>query len=295
MNAIRVVAYAKVNLSLEVLGKRPDGFHEVRSVMQSISLADELLMEKALEFTVECSVPELSGEGNLAASAAEALMERHFVEGGARIRVNKGIPIASGLGGASADAAAVLLGLSALYDMKLQPSDLQIVATKLGADVPFFLAGGAALVKGRGHLVYPLPDASPRWLVLLVPSHSVEGKTATLYRKLTPESWSTGERTERLAEAISHSQTIPVALLGNVFEGVASSVFPGMDRYREAMLAAGCPSVHLSGAGSAIFSMFESETEAHSVASHLTAQGFTPLVARTLASRVASPVPTPAE
>ena len=236
---VRVVAFAKVNLCLEVLGKRNDGFHEVRSIMQSIDVADELTIEEASDLTVSCDLPELAGEENLAMRAATALLERYSHDGGARITIRKGIPVASGMGGASADAAAALVGLVNLWGMKVQPSDLQIVAADLGSDVPFFLTGGTTIVKGRGHIVYPLSTTPLLWLVLVVPPHSVERKTAALYRRLTPEDWSGGERVDRLAEAITEGRGVSPVLVSNVFERVAVSVFPALIGYREAMLAAG--------------------------------------------------------
>lgn len=292
---MKVLAHAKLNLSLEVLGRRRDGYHEVTSIIQSIALADEITIEAAQDFSLECDVPTLSGEANLAMRAARKIMDRHPRGGGARIQIRKEIPVAAGLGGGSSDAAAVIVGLAVLYGMKLQPTDLQVIAADLGSDVPFFLTGGTAIVKGRGQLVYPLPDVATHWAVLIFPPHSVESKTATLYRKLTPEMWSSGERTNTLAEAISSGRAEWTSLLGNVFEQVADSVFPSMAGHREEMLAAGCSSVHLTGAGPALFSLFASEAEARSSASRLTATGHSPIVTPTLPAHQAAPslVPIP--
>lgn len=291
--SVSVTAYAKVNLALEVLGKRNDGFHEVRSIIQSVSLADQLSIEDAPELSVDCDLPELSGEGNLVMRAARSLLDRVGADRGVRITIRKGIPVASGLGGASADAAATLTGLEGLWNLKLQPSDLQIVAAALGSDVPFFLSGGTAIVRGRGHLVYPLPSSSRLWLVILVPPHSVEQKTAAIYRRLTPESWSTGDRVERMALALSSGSTFPHVQMGNAFDQVASETFQSLPGYREAMLNAGCPTVQLSGAGPTLFSLFEAETDARAAASRLAAHGFHPLVARTLSAPEARPIAVP--
>jgi len=290
MSAVQVAAYAKVNLSLEVLGKRADGFHEVRSVMQSISLADELVMEDASRLTVECELPELAGEGNLVMAAAQALRDRMPKRCGAKITLRKGIPVASGLGGASSDAAAALIGLARLWGLALPGGDVAAIAASLGSDVPFFLIGGTAMVRGRGELVEPLPDAQPLWLALLVPGHTLAAKTAALYQRLSAGAWSSGEQTDCLAEAISGQRKLYDGLLSNAFETVAGDVFPAIAAYQEALQDAGASAVHLSGAGPALFSLFDSEASAASVARRVALKGFKPFVARSLAAVEACPV-----
>ena len=291
MSGLRVLAHAKVNLSLEVLGKRPDGFHEVRSVMQSIGLADELTFDRASKLTLECNVRRLAGEENLVMRAARLLQKVAGCRCGARISLRKSIPEAAGLGGASSDAAASLVGLSCLWGLGTPEAELERLAADLGSDVPFFLKGGTALVKGRGEVVLPLPDAAPRWLVLVAPMHSLARKTATLYGLLSSESWSSGERTARLVDAITKGCPVDEGLLGNIFESVAGDLFPDLACCRAAMLDAGAPAVHLSGAGPALFSLFPSEDSARAVAGRLTRQGLRPWVVRTLAAREARPCP----
>jgi 4-diphosphocytidyl-2-C-methyl-D-erythritol kinase len=282
--AVRVTAYAKVNLSLEVLGKRSDGFHEIRSVMQSISLADELVIEECGRLTLECDVAELSGDDNLVTRAARLLSKNVGREAAARLRLSKGIPVASGLGGASADAAAALVGLARLWDIEISHGQMSALAASLGSDVPFFLNGGTALIRGRGEVVESLPDAPSFWLVLVVPEHSLAGKTAALYSRLTSKNWSTGQRTEEMARAISRGLALPLQMAGNVFEDVAEEIFPGLRLIHESMSDAGCAAVHLSGAGPALFSLFESESAAATVAHRLESIGLLPRVARTLTS-----------
>ncbi|MHB0869347.1 MAG: 4-(cytidine 5'-diphospho)-2-C-methyl-D-erythritol kinase [Chloroflexota bacterium] len=291
MKAIRVATYAKVNLSLEVLGKRPDGFHEVSTVMQSISLADDLEMERADSLSLICRPPSLEGEDNLVLRAARALRQLHEDAPGARILLEKGIPVAGGLGGASCDAAAALVGLARLWGLEPPAERLRELAARLGSDVPFFLSGGTALAGGRGERIDPLPDAAPRSLVLLVPSHSLAAKTAELYRRLTPDSWSDGERTARLARAIADGNPLEDGLLGNSFEGVADGVFPGLADLRRAMLEAGAPAVHLSGSGPALFALLPDDAAAGEVARRLRSSGHRPLLARTLAAEEARPRP----
>ena len=291
---VRVMAFGKVNLCLEVLGKRQDGFHEVRTVMQSIGLADEVVLEEAETLSVESDLPELAGEDNLALRAARALVEQTHYPSGVRIGLRKGIPVAAGMGGASADAAATLVGLTLLWRLAIGPPELFSIASAIGSDVPFFLTGGTALATGRGERITPLPDLVPTWLVVLVPSHSLVAKTAELYRRLKPQLWSGGERTDRLADAIRRRERPATPLLTNCFEPVAEEVFPRLGDYRDALLSAGADSVHLSGAGPALFGLFESEAAAGMVAGTLAGRGFSPLVTRTLPAVDARPQPQPA-
>ncbi len=291
MKGVEVTAHAKVNLSLEVLGKRSDGFHDVLTVMQSISLSDRLQIEEGENLSLLCEPASLEGEDNLVLRAARALLESSAGAGGARILLSKGIPVAGGLGGASSDAAAALVGLARLWGLDISSSDLARLAGRLGSDVPFFLTGGTALARGRGEIIEPLPDVEPRWLVLLVPAHSLESKTAQLYRHLRPDCWSSGVRTGRLAEAIARGRPLEEGMLGNSFEGVADQLFPELAGYREAMLAAGANAVHLSGAGPALFSLLDFETVASAVARRLASAGYHPLVARTLSAADARPHP----
>ncbi len=289
MRRVRVTAYAKVNLSLEVLGKRPDRFHEVRTVMQSISLGDELTMEESEDLSLECETPGLEGEDNLVQRAARALREARGASRGARIVLTKGIPVAGGLGGASVDAAATLVGLARLWGWDISRGELQDLAARLGSDVPFFLSGGTVMASGRGEIVELLPDVAPSWLVLLVPSHSLAAKTAELYRRMTPDCWSSGERTDRLAAGIRRGEPIQEELLTNSFEMVAGQLFPSLADHRKALLEAGATSVHLSGAGPAVFALFQTEPAAALVAERLSRAGHQPLLARTLRAEEARP------
>ena len=291
MSRVRVDAHAKVNLSLEVLRRRPDGFHEIRSVMQSIDLSDRLLVGPSDALRLECDLQHLQGEGNLVLRAARALQEATQTRLGAEILLRKGIPVAAGLGGASSDAAAVLVALVRLWRLPLRRRDLVAMAASLGSDVPFFLMGGTALVSSRGEQVTPLPDAPTRWVVLLAPPHSLAAKTAELYRRLGPECWSSGERTARLAEVISRAGRLDQGLLGNTFERVAERVFPDLAEHRRAMREAGASDVHLSGSGPTLFSLFATEAEARAVAARLAAGRRRPMVARTLTAAEAAPNP----
>jgi len=160
---VRGLAYAKINLTLEVTGKRPDGYHELVSIMQTISVADELSLSRASDLTLDCDQPELAGEDNLVLRAARLL------GAGGHFELRKRIPVAAGLGGGSSDAALALRLLDTVHHLHLTPEQLLDAAAKLGSDVPFFLHGGTALIEGRGERVRPLADLPQHWLVLVNP------------------------------------------------------------------------------------------------------------------------------
>lgn len=292
--ALDVKAWGKLNLSLEVLGRRPDGFHEVATVMQSISLSDDLTLEPADGLTLECGDPSLAGGDNLVMKAALALKARTGTPLGARITLRKGLPAAAGLGGASADAAATLVGLAALWRVDLSREQMAALAAELGSDVPFFLGGGTALATGRGELLRQLRDGPVRWFVVLVPEHDIQGKTAALYRRLTVEDWSGGQRTHRLADAIDRGLPWGEDSLGNCFEPAAERVFPTLAGCGAALRNAGGWQTHLSGAGPALFSLHRSRDEAEGVAIHLAEMGYTPYLLQSLSSAAARPTPVPA-
>ena len=194
MTIERVVARApaKINWTLEVLGKREDGYHEVRTELQTIDLCDTVMLTHAdsieLEITGDCAaLADEPVEDNLAYRAAALLMDRCGYAGGVRIALEKRIPVAAGLGGGSSDAAAVLRGLRALWQLDLTDDDLIRTAADLGSDVPFFVFGGRARATGRGEQIQPLPDAPPQEIVIGVPPGRPAGKTARMYAALRAE------------------------------------------------------------------------------------------------------------
>ncbi len=164
--AISLEAHAKVNLTLEILGKRADGYHNIVSIMQTIELHDVLDLFPSKEVTLECDEPALGGDSNLALKAAMALKQAAETDDGVRIRLGKKTPVAAGVGGGSSDAAATLRGLNRLWNLNWPVERLQELAIQLGSDVPFFLYGGAALVQGKGENVVPLPAPKIDWLPL---------------------------------------------------------------------------------------------------------------------------------
>jgi 4-diphosphocytidyl-2-C-methyl-D-erythritol kinase len=251
---LTIKAPAKINLTLEVLGKRPDGFHEIRSVLQTIDLYDTLHIEKWQGFTFQCPLPAWSAEKSLL-SRVLSLLPVDF-KGGATIKIEKNIPLMSGLGGDSSDAAALLKGLNELYELNISDDNLHKIAKELGSDVAFFLKGGTALAEGRGEKFTPLPPLKKFWLVLLFPDITVEpGKTTKMYAALKPSSFSNGARTAQLVKVIKNGQPIERGLLGNAFEDIILDVYPDLSYYIRGCIRQGIP-VHLAGAGPTLFAIF---------------------------------------
>ena len=265
---ITTPAHAKINRSLEVIRRRDDGYHDITTILQTISLADAITLAPANGLTVQCDTPGLSDENNLAWQAAVALAEHAGIPPHARIDIVKRIPIAAGLGGGSADAAAVLRGLNRLWQLHLPPSELAAIAAAIGMDVPFLVAGGAALATGRGDELHPLPPLPTRQLTLVAPPAAIPSKTPTLYRALTPADFSDGRHTRALADAAVSAANFAGGGR-NAFTRAAREIFPGLASVMDtAAAAAGIPS-RLSGAGPAFFILPSCPTRHNAVADAL--------------------------
>ncbi|MEO8456894.1 MAG: 4-(cytidine 5'-diphospho)-2-C-methyl-D-erythritol kinase [Chloroflexota bacterium] len=259
---IHAIAPAKVNFTLEVLGKRKDDYHEVRSIMQTIELHDELTFEEAEQVSLEVTGPHEATDQDLILQAARLRRERDRDSAGVRIKLDKRVPVASGLGGGSSDAAATLRVLNQMWNARLGKFGMARVAARLGSDISFFLNGGTALAGGRGEVVRALPDAAMAWLVLLVPPIQMHDKTRTMYSALAPEDFTDGSKTAALAEHLSSGGHILPEHLYNAFDRAAFEVFEGLMQYRDFLLEAGAPSVHVAGAGPTLFALASGEPEA---------------------------------
>jgi len=276
-------AYAKVNLTFEALSKRADGYHEIVTVLQTVSLADTLTFELGESLDLSCNVPSLQSADNLVLKAASLLREETGCLKGASIGLTKEIPIAAGLGSGATDAAATLVGLNRLWELNLPLERLLELAANLGSDVPSFLCGGTVLAKGRGDRVTPLPPIPELWLVLLRPAiEPVLGKTAQLYSQLDTSHFTSGQFTERLVDHLLYGQTASSSLLFNIFESVAFDFFPRLSRYRSRFLAAGAESVHLAGAGFALFTLVPNEAQGKALLSNLEADRLEAYLVRTV-------------
>lgn len=254
---LTIQASAKINLTLEVLRKRPDGYHEVRSVIQAISLCDTLRFKSSGQVAIKADMQEWRAEESLVSKAITLLQQTTGCSKGVTIEVEKRIPLMAGLGGDSSDAAAVLRGLDRLWELDLPLEKLLELAGQLGSDVSFFLYGGTALLEGRGEIVTPLRPLPHSWLVLaLPPIPRLPGKTKQLYESLSANHYTDGQITQRLVEALGKGEPLSPSLLFNTFENVAFKVFPGMDTAREHFIKLGASDVHLAGSGPALFTLF---------------------------------------
>jgi 4-diphosphocytidyl-2-C-methyl-D-erythritol kinase len=250
---IELEAHAKVNLTLEVLGKRDDGYHEIASIMQTISLHDTLTLAEADDIVLECDHPGLSLTGNLVLCAARLLKDETGFKMGAKLTLRKRIPVSAGLGGGSSDAAAALTGLSRLWGMDLTAEELMPLAARLGSDVPFFLHGGTAGTFGRGERVRPLPSVDLGWIVVLSPVIDVPDKTASLYSQIGPAHHTRGDLTRKLEARIRGGGDVPPQFLFNVFDEIARDAFPGLDAYWDTFRSLGAREIHLAGSGPSLF------------------------------------------
>jgi len=260
---LTVLAPAKINLTLEVLGKRPDGFHEIRSVLQTVNLCDSLHFRLSQQLTFKSSTPDWTAEESLVSRASSLLQKTTGCPEGATIEVAKRIPLVSGLGGDSSDAAATLRGLNKLWELGLSMEQLLELAAQLGSDVAFFIWGGTALAEGRGEVVTPLPPLPHMWVVLVVPDvPRLVGKTAQLYASLKPSHYTDGQITERLVNVLKAGREFKPSLLFNTFENVAFGSFTIRKVYKDHILKLGAPHVHLAGSGPTLFTMLKDKAQA---------------------------------
>lgn len=285
-DVLTLTAPAKINLTIEVKGKRNDGYHQICSILQAISLCDTLSFQPDQELRLSCSIPELSSPENSVLRAVRLLQEATGCSKGAKIELAKQIPEATGFGGHSSDAAAALLGLNQLWQLGLSHTELASLASKIGSDTTFFLYGGTALTEGRGEKITPLPSISPLWVVILVPPFPrMPRKTERLYASLTIAHFTSGQLTEQAAELIRQSKEIPPSLLFNVFENVAFDLFPGLSKYRQYFIESGANQVHLAGSGPALFALIKDGEEAEAVHRNLLQKDGQSYLARTLPAR----------
>ena len=270
MQSIRVPAFAKVNLRLDVLGRRPDGYHELRTVFQSLTLHDTLIVSRTRDRQIALRVAGNAGlsaapaRENLVWRALAAMRSELKLAGGVQAELQKCIPVGRGLGGGSSDAAAALIGLLRLTGRRMTRAQLFEIAAGLGADVPFFLFGGRALGTGRGDEIYPLADL-PRRTVLVVSPAKIAVRTADAYR------WIDVGLTKRIAP---HRLWSFCALcwspqgerLSNDFEKPVFRRHPRLGRMRRALLERGAMEAALAGSGSAVFGIFRNPAQARRAA-----------------------------
>ena len=262
--SLRLRAFAKINLGLKIVGKRPDGYHEIRTVFQTVGLCDRLEISLARGrggIVVECNDATIpAGRGNLVYRACESWKRARGFHGTIRVLLAKRIPAGAGLGGASSDAAATLLGLERLTGDRTEPAERFRLAARLGSDVPFFLWGGRALGIGRGEEIYPLPDCPRRHCLIVFPGFSVS--TAEAYHeagRLSPRLTKSGKGPNmKLLGARSPFPLEKGEPAENDFERVVFARWPELARLKRQLIRAGAEMASLTGSGSAVFALFDS-------------------------------------
>lgn len=261
-------SYAKINLTLRVHGRRTDGYHEIETVFQTVTLHDQLTFEARDDGQLElvCDAPEdiPCDESNLVHRAAVALRARYGTAAagrGARISLAKKIPAGGGLGGGSSNAAVALVGLARMWEIDADRRALAEIGASLGADVPFFLTGGTALGTGRGTDIHPLADAPPKQLLLVAPRARVS--TAEAYKSLNAHALTKAVSPVNLTVSRAQAEISGSlrAALRNDFEPVVYRLHPEIERARDALAAAGADGALLSGSGASVFGLFENVFE----------------------------------
>ncbi len=282
MRSLTLVSPAKINLCLEVWRRRPDGYHEITTLMQVVDLADTVHVERreaGIRLTAE-GVPVPAGEENLAVRAAARFFAA-AAPGGARIHLAKRLPAGGGLGGGSSNAAAVLWGLNVLYGSPLPAEALDDVAASLGSDVPFFLSPGFAWAEGRGERIRPAGPAPERWAVVVDPGFSIS--TAWAYGHLTLP-LTPGDRMPNIIASIARGDVArALELAFNRLEDAVLPHFPRLAELKAVLIEAGASPALLSGSGACLFGLAEAREAADRVAARVAAAGARPLVCRTLA------------
>ncbi len=262
------LAKAKINLTLDVLEKRPDGFHEVEMIMQTIDLTDQMIFSSRddTQITIECDVSYVpTDERNLAYKAAALLQRKFSVDQGVNIVLHKKIPVSAGLAGGSSNAAATLRGLNQLWGLHLSTETLMELAAEIGSDVPFcVLGGGTAIARGRGEKIEPIQKAPPMTILLAKPQLSVS--TAVIYQNFSPEQVKRRPDTQMMVQAIREQDPRKICDgLGNVLETVTLGIHPEVDKLKEQMKNFGADGVLMSGSGPTVFGIVLKEKRAGSI------------------------------
>lgn len=285
MQRIKVKAYAKINLALDVLGRRNDGFHELESVMQGISLYDQVELEMlgTPGILLECPYPETGPpEDNLAYRAAKLLQGKYGCKQGVRITIHKAIPAAAGLAGGSADGAAVLLGLNKLFSLGLSRDSLYYLASELGSDVPFCLWPATAMAAGRGERISQLPSPPPLWLVLCKPAYAVS--TADVYHNLKNVQITLRPDIPGLvAELLEKKDPLRAyPKMVNVLEYSTFELFPQLREEAKELESLGALRVMMAGSGPTLAAFAGGEREAWELSEKWSKGDWEKIVARTL-------------
>ena len=278
---MKINAYAKINLTLDIVGLRDDGFHELRSVMVPISLCDVVTVTESDELAFDCNIKELCTADNLCVSAAKLFFATVGREDRVYIHLQKNIPFPAGLGGGSSDAAAVLTALNEAYGCPLSREELFSLAEKLGSDVPFCLLSRPALCEGRGERLTPIDGLSEISTVIAIGSGRLS--TPRVFREYDSMKLSSMGNTERFLDRLS-TKGICSALrfAGNDFEPVTDILSPETKTLRELLIKHGAVASHLSGSGPSVYGLFENDKKAEEAAEILKSKGYFAVCCKTL-------------
>lgn len=264
MRQIILKAYAKINLGLDVLRRREDGYHEVRMIMQSVSLYDKLILKKISkdEILLSSNVGALpNNEKNLVYKAIRLMKEEYGITGGVRAELEKRIPMAAGMAGGSTDAAAALIGMNKLFDLKLTKEQLMELGVKIGADVPYCILSGTALSEGIGEVLTPLKPMPHCYILIAKPRISVS--TRFVYENLEADKLSYHPDIDGMLEAIEEENLQGVTdRLSNVLETVTEKKYPIIGKIKQVMMENGAMNALMSGSGPTVFGIFADEDTA---------------------------------
>ncbi len=253
-------SFAKINLLLSILGKRDDGFHELFTVFQTVSLHDSLTFEMSNGLTLTSNLKYLpTDERNLVIRAAKLLRQRFDINKGATVHLEKRIPSPGGLGGGSSNAAVALIGLKRLWQIDCDENDLNAIAAGLGSDVPFFLCGGTAMGIGRGELIEPLSDLAEQFVLIITPRVRVSTREAFKRIEAATLTNEALEHILRVCRLEAKSLDLHHSALKNDFEKSVFSAFPEIERVKMTLLELGAVNAAMSGSGASIFAIFDKE------------------------------------
>ncbi|OIJ14469.1 4-(cytidine 5'-diphospho)-2-C-methyl-D-erythritol kinase [Anaerobacillus arseniciselenatis] len=258
---ISLKAPAKINLSLDVLHKREDGFHEVEMIMTTVDLADRIELTRLEENRIKVDVSEgfvPNDHRNLAYQAAKLLKDRYNVSEGVLIHIRKNIPVSAGLAGGSSDAAATLRGLNELWNLQLSIDELASLGAQIGSDVSFCVYGGTALATGRGEKIKHISAPPPCWVILAKPPIGVS--TAEVYRNLKLEHLKHPNINQMISAIDNADYPLICSELGNVLETVTFKLYPQVQRIKEQMIRFGADGVLMSGSGPTVFGLVKHES-----------------------------------
>ena len=264
MDKLQLKAYGKINLGLDVIRKRPDGYHDLDMIMQMVDVYDDIIIEKKAgeEIVVKADAAVLSnGKDNLAYMAAKMLFDEFGIKSGVEITIHKRIPIAGGMAGGSSDCATTLIGINEMFNLGLSKQQLMERGVKLGADVPYCVLGGTAIARGIGEVLTPLPTPPQCHVIIAKPPITVS--TAYVYGHIRPDEITKRPDIEQMTLAIKEQDLNKLSdLLYNVMEEVTVSEYPVIEKLKSIMLEKGALNSIMSGSGPTVFGLFDDREKA---------------------------------